>query len=348
MQLTLHTITLPLKHRFTISRDSRVSQDAVIVALSENGLTGYGEVTTSQWYAQTLESILAGIERVRDFLEHTACGPPDRIWSQLEGQLHGQRFAQCALDMAVHDLYGRLQARSLVDLWGLNRHAIPDSSFTIGIDTINCMIGKLREQPGWSCYKIKLGVRDDLDIVRALRQETTATFRVDANCAWTATETVDKSHQLRDLGVEFIEQPLPPTASAADQQLVFERSALPIIADESCLEESDVDRCQGRFHGVNVKLCKCGGLTPALRMLRRARGLGMKTMVGCMVESSIGISAAAQLLPLLDYADLDGAVLLRDEPARGVRIDQGHVTLSALPGTGAELLSDRLHEFAIR
>ena len=348
MKLTLHNIALPLRHRFTISRGSQTVQEALIVALSEGEFTGLGEVTANSYYGHSLQAISAKIERVRPRLEAMSCSEPETLWTELQSELENDTFAQCALDLALHDLWGRLQHKSVVELWGLNRQKIPDSSYTIGIDSIETMVAKLKEQPGWSCYKIKLGVANDLEILQSLRNETTATFRVDANCAWTAAETIEKSIAMKELGVEFIEQPLPPDASEADQKLVFERSALPLLADENCIVESDVDRCHGRFHGVNVKLCKCGGLTPAVRMLRRARTLGMKTMVGCMVESSIGISAAAQLLPLLDYADLDGAVLLRDEPARGVRIERGTVIWADSPGTGAELMPDRLNEFLLK
>jgi len=211
------------------------------------------------------------------------------------------------------------------------------SSFTIGIDTIEQMVAKLAEQSGWDLYKIKLGTPRDLEIVAALRQRTSATFRVDANCGWSIEQAIANSHELAKLDVEFIEQPLPPEASAADRQRLFRESALPVMADEDCQVEADVEKCAECFHGVNVKLCKCGGLTPALRMLRRARELNMRTMVGCMVESSIGISAAAQLAPLLDYADFDGAVLLQEDPAIGTEIRQGKIVLSDQPGHGAGL-----------
>ncbi|MCA9234960.1 MAG: dipeptide epimerase, partial [Planctomycetales bacterium] len=186
-------------------------------------------------------------------------------------------------------------------------------------------------------YKIKLGTPHDLEIVRELRRHTRAVFRVDANCAWTADEAIAKSHALADLGVEFIEQALP-AADWEGAQRVFAKSALPVIADESCIHEADVARCHGRFHGVNVKLVKCGGLTPARRMIAEARSLGMKTMVGCMTESTVGISAIAQLLPLLDYVDMDGAVLLARDVATGARVDRGRCLYPDAPGTGVELL----------
>src|SRR5688572_18865908 len=180
----------------------------------------------------------------------------------------------------------------------------------------------LLEMPGWPIYKIKLGTKYDLDIVRELRKHTDAAFRVDANCGWTADEAIANSHELATLGVEFIEQPLPANEWDAMKRVHCE-SELPIIADESCIAESDVERCVGHFHGVNVKLVKCGGLTPARRMAVRARELGMKAMVGCMTESTVGISAIAQLLPLLDYVDMDGAALLAEDIASGVKVERG-------------------------
>jgi L-alanine-DL-glutamate epimerase-like enolase superfamily enzyme len=199
------------------------------------------------------------------------------------------------------------------------------------------MVAKLAEMPGWPVYKIKLGTPRDQEIIRELRRHTSAIFRVDANCGWTADETIANSKVLCDLGVEFIEQPLPP--EQIDQmRRVRAESALPIIADESCLVESDVARCVGHFHGINIKLVKCGGLTPARRMAALAREHSLAVMVGCMTESSIGISASAQLLPLVDFADLDGAVLLARDIARGVTVDRGIVRFPETNGCGVELL----------
>ena len=175
-----------------------------------------------------------------------------------------------------------------------------------------------------------------MEIVRELRQHTASTFRVDANCGWTAEQTIRNSHELKDLGVEFIEQPL-----AADQwdamTEVRDHSALPVIADESCVVETDVERCATHFHGINIKLVKCGGLTPARRMIDKARKLGLKVMVGCMTESSVGISAIAQLLPLLDYVDMDGALLLSDDIATGVTIEKGQCIFPDRNGNGVVL-----------
>ncbi|MBT5018174.1 MAG: dipeptide epimerase, partial [Planctomicrobium sp.] len=179
----------------------------------------------------------------------------------------------------------------------------------------------------------------DLEIMQALRQETDAVLRVDANCAWTAEQTVEMSHALHELDIEFIEQPLPATASAADKEYVYKNSVLPVIADESCMHEDDVIRCVDRFHGINVKLSKCGGLTPAFRMLKKARELGLKTMAGCMIESDVAIGAALQLSPLLDFADLDGSVLLAEQPFTGVSIINGTMAKPIGVGTGVSAIA---------
>ena len=358
MKLTLHRLSLPLEHEFRIARSARTHQPSVIVELSDGEHTGLGEVTANPYYGQTLDSIVTAIESVRSTVESYEFGSPEDLWDKLHHKVpsrakrvlrgSGEKFALNAIDLAAHDLFGHIKGKPLHALWGLDVSSVVDSSYTIGLGPIDEMVAKVQQYAGWSCYKIKLGTENDIEIVRTLREHTDAAFRVDANCAWTALEAIEKSRTLESLGVEFIEQPLPADASRDDQQLVFDRSALPIIADENCLVESDVAACRGLFDGVNVKLSKCGGLTPGLRMLKQARELGLKTMLGCMVESSIGISAAAHLLPLLDYADLDGAVLLADEPCSGVTIERGRVHFADGPGSGAVLDRDRLAEFAVR
>jgi L-alanine-DL-glutamate epimerase-like enolase superfamily enzyme len=279
----------------------------------------------------------SALESVRSLVESAEPLNPEKLWEQTSQRLADNPFAQCALDQAAWDLYGKQQGAPVYRLWGLSIDRVPQSNFTIGIDTIEVMVAKLLEMPGWPIYKIKLGTKHDLDIVRELRKHTDAVFRVDANCGWTADEAIANSHELAKLGVEFIEQPLPAKEWDAVKR-VHSESALPIIADESCIAESDVERCVGHFHGVNVKLVKCGGLTPARRMAVRARELGMKAMVGCMTESTVGISAIAQLLPLLDYVDMDGAALLAEDIATGVKVERGTAIYPAANGTGAALL----------
>ncbi|MCA9264103.1 MAG: dipeptide epimerase [Planctomycetales bacterium] len=340
MRMTLYQIPLQLTHEFTIARDSTSVQQSLIVCLEHDGIQGYGEVTENAYYGHTIASMRESLETARiylyDFLEKS----PAELWPNVHDTIGDDHFALAALDMAAHDLRGKRLGIPTWQDWGLLWAKVPDSSFTIGIDSLDTMVAKLAEVPGWPIYKIKLGTDHDLEIVKELRKHTQARFRVDANCGWTVPQTIDYSRELAGLGVEFIEQPLPADARLDDHQAVFEQSALPIIADESCQVEADVAACHGLFHGVNVKVCKCGGLTPAVRMLNEARQLKMRTMVGCMVESSVGISGAAQLLPLLDYADLDGALLIRNDPAVGVTIEKGRVQQPRRSGTGVSLLPE--------
>jgi len=251
------------------------------------------------------------------------------------------KFALNALDQAIHDLWGKLRGAPVYQLWGLSTENVPLSDYTLGIDTPEKMVAKLNEMPGWPVYKIKLGTADDLAIIRELRRHTDTLFRVDANCGWTAEQTIEYAPLLKKLNVEFIEQPLPPD-DVEGARRAFENSALPLIADENCVAEEDVDRCAGRFHGINIKLVKCGGLAAARRMVARARELGMKVMAGCMTESTVGISALAQLLPLLDYVDMDGAVLLAKDVATGVRLERGRCIYPSVNGTGVRLIDGPL------
>ncbi|TWT58275.1 L-Ala-D/L-Glu epimerase [Thalassoglobus neptunius] len=342
MKLTKHHLTLKLREPFTIARGSMTHQKSLVVQLEHDGISGFGEVTENLYYGHTIASMEASLEKIESILQEYISQRPEDVWDVFREKLEGDLFALSALDMAAHDYFARAQQFPTWKRWGLSWENVPVSSYTIGIDTVPTMVEKLHRQQGWDIYKIKLGTDRDLEIVRALRQETDAIFRVDANCGWGPQETVDNSIVLKDLRVEYIEQPLPADASEADQEFVFRNSVLPIIADESCQVEEDVRRYIGKFHGINVKICKCGGLTPALKMLKNARELGLKTMVGCMIESSVGISGAAQLLPLLDYADLDGSSLLEEDPAEGVLVLQGQVKLSERNGNGngARLKSD--------
>jgi len=334
MRVRLHRLNLPLEHEFKIARGSMTVQRSLVVELEVDGITGFGESTENDYYGFSLDSMAGSIESCSEVIESYRFGSPEELWMRLHSLIPNDPFALSAIDLAAHDLFGKLAGRHTYDMLGLEWKDLPDSSYTIGIDNIDKMVAKLRERPDWRIYKIKLGTSHDVDIIRQLRNETQAIFRVDANCGWTVDETVANSFALKALGVEFIEQPLPADASVNEHRNVFRESALPIVADENCLIESDVEKCHGIFHGVNIKLCKCGGITPAVRMLRHARSLGMRTMVGCMVESSVGISAAAQLLPLLDYADLDGAELLAADVAVGVKVTNGVVRLGNHFGNG--------------
>jgi len=338
LQLQLRDLHLPLRHPFTIAHGTTTVQHNLLVELIQDDVTGYGEGASADAFPEfTADSMRAALEKTRPDIEREKLDDPASLWDRLLPVLGHNRFALCALDEAAHDLWGKLRGAPVWKLWGLALRDLPLSDYTIGMDSIEKMIIKMKEFDGWPIYKIKLGTANDLDVIRELRRHTQAIFRVDANTAWTAGQAIALAPELKRLGVEFIEQPL----RAADWDgmgRVYRESALPVIADESCLVEEDVPRCAGFFHGINIKLNKAGGLTPARRMIARARELGLKVMVGCMCESSIGISAIGQLLPMLDYVDMDGAVLLARDVASGVRLEQGRAIFPDENGNGVRLL----------
>lgn len=332
MQLELKAYQLPLRHQFRISRETTDVQETLVASLSLDGETGYGEATANEYYKSTAAGMMAQIESIRDEISSFTFSTPE-IFHNFLTRSGLSNFAICALDLAAHDLYGKLLGKPLYELWGYSIQSYPTTNYTIGIDTIERMVTKMQEKP-WPIYKIKLGTEEDVAIVSELRRYTDAVFRIDANGAWSSRETIENSVILKKLGVEFIEQPLP-AGDWRGMEKVMHFSALPVIADESCVVESDVARCSLHFHGINIKLCKCGGLTPALRMIKNARDLGLKVMAGCMTESTVGISAVAQLLPQLDYVDMDGAMLLASDIADGIEIrDDAKVIFPDRGGSG--------------
>ena len=319
MKTIFHPHHLKLRHTFRISRESRDVQETLIVELSDGVISGYGEATANPYYKVTLDSLQETIRKINipDKWE-----TPTQLWDQLKSQFGNDSFAQCAVDLAAYDYWGKKNGKPAWKMLGLDIKKTLLSNYTIGIDTIPKMVSKMEEFKNWPIFKIKLGTDNDLEIVKELRKHTKAIFRVDANCGWTMDQTIEFSKALKELNVEFIEQPLPAD-KWEDMAKVTQKSALPIIADESCITENDVEKCLKSFHGINIKLTKCGGISPALRMIKKAKDAGKKVMVGCMTESTVGISAIAQLLPLLDYVDMDGAVLLGEDIADGVKVVNG-------------------------
>ncbi|MFC5626627.1 dipeptide epimerase [Algoriphagus winogradskyi] len=336
MNLSFQVVDLPLKHTFTIAHQSRDVQDTLIVKLQDGAFFGLGESTTNPFYGMTISNMMECLERFRPIVEKVEWKTPAELWDLGKEIFKENPFAQCALDMAAWDIYAKKSGKKLYELLDLNPAGIPLTNFTIGIDTVEKMVTKMKEVH-WPIYKIKLGTSDDLAIIRELRKHTDAIFRIDANCAWTADQAINYSGELKKLGVEFMEQPLGKDDLEGMKE-VYKHSKLPVIADESCIVESDVKKCHGLFHGINVKLVKAGGITPGLRMIHEAKKLGMKTMVGCMTESSVGITAIAHIAPLLDYVDMDGAMLLSKDPAKGVIITPEKVTFPEGNGIGAEMI----------
>jgi L-alanine-DL-glutamate epimerase-like enolase superfamily enzyme len=337
MKVILRTFDLQLKHTFTISRHSYKTQPTLIVELQSDGYSGFGETTSNTYYKNTVEMMKNDIEKIIPFIESATNETPEEFWQQAHQLLKHNLFSLCALDNAYTDLYARKKGKKLYELWNYSIDHNPKTDYTIGIDSIEKMVAKMTELP-WPIYKIKLGTKEDLAIVTELRKHTNAIFRIDANCGWTVAETLKNAIELKKLGVEFLEQPLKANDWEGHQE-VFKKSVLPVIADESCITEEDVAKCYNHFHGVNIKLVKCGGLTPARRMIAEAKKLGMKTMVGCMTESTVGISAIAHLLPELDFVDMDGALLLSNDIATGVTISSGIINYPEIDGIGVQLIT---------
>tara|TARA_R110002050_G_scaffold100580_1_gene208129 strand:- start:79689 stop:80699 length:1011 start_codon:yes stop_codon:yes gene_type:complete len=335
MKINLKKYTLPLKHTFSISRESHDFQNTLIAGLSLDGQTGYGEATSNPYYKITVESMMAEINNIANEINTFKFTTPE-VFNAFLVSKGLSNFAICALDLAAHDLYGKLENKPLYEIWGTTIAKIPTTNYTIGIASIDKMVAKMKETP-WPIYKIKLGTDDDVNIIKELRKHTDAVFRIDANCAWSAKETIVNAPLLKDLGVEFLEQPLKADDWKGMEE-VMHHSVLPVIADESCIIESDVEKCGLHFSGINIKLTKCGGLTPALRMIKKGKEMGLKIMVGCMTESTVGISAVAQLLPQLDYVDMDGALLLKEDIADGVVIqNDATVIFPSIGGSGVTL-----------
>ena len=335
MELILKAYDLKLKHTFTISRKSIDVQPCVIVTLKDGKFSGFGEASSNPYYNITVPMMIADLEKIRPIIESSGTETPEEFWSKMHPYLKDNLFALCALDNAYNDLYARKKGKKLYELWNYSTEKNPLTDYTIGIAPIEKMVAKMKELP-WPIYKIKLGTQEDIAIVKALREHSNAIFRIDANCGWEVDETINNSIALKKLGVEFLEQPLPAN-DWEEHKEVFKHSALPVIADESCIKEEDVALCFNHFHGVNIKLAKCGGLTPGRRMIQEAKQLGLRTMAGCMTESTVGISAIAQILPELDYVDMDGPLLLSEDIASGISLEFGKINYADGNGTGVQL-----------
>lgn len=326
---------LPLQHPFTISRYTITVQKTAIVCISDGNHFGYGEATVNPYYHSTQERLTESFIKIQSIVEAASGLHPEEFWNTIEPILKNDYFALCAVDIAYWDLYARKSNKTVRSYWSGEHEPTLLTSYTIGIDSIEKMQQKIIEKP-WPIYKIKLGTSNDIEIVESLRKITDSVFRIDANCAWNARQTIENSKILNDLNVEFIEQPLK-AEDILGMKKVKDQSVLPIIADESCQREEDVLMCSELFHGLNIKLMKCGGITPALRMIQIAKENSILLMAGCMTESSVGISGLVQIASLLDYLDADGALLLSQDIASGASFNFGKIIYPNAFGTGVKL-----------
>src|SRR5450432_462469 len=335
MKVNYKTFNLPFKYPFTISKGTKTHQPTFIAELDFNGVKGYGEAPAISYYNIPVEKMIADLEAKKIFVEKYALMDVERYWHYLHHLFPQNSFLVCALDIAAWDIFGKLRQLPLYKYWGANFSSVPLTDYTIGIDTIAKMVQKLKDKP-WPVYKIKHGTKEDISIIRELRKHTDAAFRVDANAGWQLKEALEIIPVLKGLNVELVEQPLAKY-NWEEMKILFEKSMLPLFADEACVFENDVEKCLNHFHGINIKLTKCSGITPARRMISRARELNMQVMIGCMNESTIGSAAIAHLAPFADYIDMDGPLLLAEDIATGIDYNFGKYTLSGKPGLGIEL-----------
>lgn len=332
LQLKHYSFNLPFEYPFTIAKGTKTYQPSLVVSLGLANMRGFGEAPAISYYNITVEEMIASLESKRGLIERYALIDPKRFWHFLHHLTPGQHFLIAALDIAGWDLFAQMRRMPLYHLLGLKWENIPLTDYTLGNDTPENMLAKLKAKP-WPIYKVKFRNADDIDTLRLLRANSTATFRIDANESLSFDDTKRLLPELQQLGVDLIEQPLPRTAIEEMKELKA-ISPIPFFADESCTTEDEVKKCAEGFHGINIKLTKCGGITPALRMVDEARALGLKVMMGSMNESSIGTAAIANMLPLLDEVDADGPLLLKEDIADGLAYDNGVMKLSGRHGLG--------------
>jgi len=324
---------LELIHTFTIARGSEVIDPCIIVEVEHDGIVGYGEAAPTERYGETKKSVMDFLEKV-NLSQFKDPFQLEDILAYVDHVAPHNTSAKAAIDIALHDWVGKRLGVPLWKLWGLDKSKTPITDFTIGIDKLDLIAQKVKEAGVYPILKVKVGVPDDEEIMKTIRKITNKVIRVDANEGWTSKELArDKILWLEEQGVELIEQPLP--ASDLDGTAwLREQVHIPIIADENAIRLHDLPRLYGAFDGINIKLMKCTGLREAMRMIHTARAMKMKIMLGCMIESSVAISAAAQLSPLVDYADLDGNILIKNDPFDGVKVVNGKLVLNDKPGLG--------------
>ncbi len=327
---------LNLIHTWTISRNSADVKNNVFVRYHRNGVFGIGEAAPNIRYNETPESTIELIQRAVPIVEQYNPWHFVDMGYAIRALAEEQTAAKCAIDIAVMDWVGKSLGIPLYRFFGLDKSKAPITTFSIGIDTPEVMQQKVREAEQFPILKIKVGRDNDEEIINAVRAVTDKPLRVDANEGWkTKEEALEKIRWLEKMGVEFIEQPLP-AAMLEETRWLRERVTIPIIADEAVKKAADIPQLATAYDGINIKLMKSGGIQEALRMIWMARSLGMKIMLGCMIESSCAIAAAAHISPLVDYADLDGNLLISNDPFRAVIVDRGRLILPDKPGLGLE------------
>jgi L-Ala-D/L-Glu epimerase len=338
MKLTFEPYELQLRHTFTVAAYSRTTTPDVQVKIEYDGFTGHGEASMPPYLGQTVESVCNFLKKV-DLGQFSDPFQIDDILTYVDGISEGDTAAKAAVDIALHDLVGQLMGQPWYRIWGMNAAKAPDTTFTIGIDTPEVVREKTREcAEQFNILKVKVGLDNDKEMIETIREITDLPLAVDANQGWKDKDkALEMIYWLKDHGVVMVEQPMPKEMMDENAWLT-ERSPLPTFADEAVQRLSDVHRVKGAYTGINIKLMKCTGMREAWKMLNYARAEGMKVMIGCMTETSCAVTAAAQLSPAVDFADLDGNLLIANDRFEGMTVVNGKITLPDRPGLGLNLL----------
>ncbi len=337
-KLHIETRRLSLAHTWTIARNSSDYKDNVFIALEKEGITGLGEAAPNVRYGENAALTTERLRAVEPYLAGSDFFQYENLLNGLYERITDQNCAVAAIDMALMDWLGKALKTPLYKIWGLNPADAPPTSYSIGIDQPEQMQQRVREHQNMAVFKIKLGKENDREIIEAIRAVTDRPIRVDANEGWKSRElALERIEWLATQNVQFVEQPMPEDRHA-DMIWLKERSPLPLMADEALHTGRDIPRIADGYHGINIKLMKSMGLVEARRMIHTARALDMQVMLGCMVESSLAISAGVHLSPLVDYVDLDGHLLLAADPVSGLKLENGHVRPSDRPGLGVDFL----------
>jgi len=327
MNLKYESFELKLKETFSISRSSIDTKKVVYVRIDE----GIGEVSPSTYYGENEGTVKEALELFRNELGDDPL-EIEGVLEKINSRIAGNFSAKAGIDLALHDLIGKRLNQPVHKLLGITKKEI-ETSYTIGLDTIKRMQEKVKEASGFLVYKVKVGVENDLKMVEAIREVTDAKIRLDANCGWDLKEALKKLKVLEKFDIELIEQPVQPE-NLEDLRIIRENTDIPVFVDEWVMTSRDIPQYMGKVDGINIKLMKCGGIREALKMIHTARACNLKVMLGCMIESSVGISAAAQIAPLVDYVDLDGNLLISNDPYSGPELKNGRWILNDLPGLG--------------
>ncbi len=334
LELKFFPYELNLRHVFTVATYSRTTTPDVQVEITYDGVTGYGEASMPQYLGQTVQSVSAFLQKV-DLSQFSDPFQLEDILAYVDSLSPGDTAAKAAVDIALHDLVGKLLGSPWYKIWGLNKEKAPSTTFTIGIDTAEVVKQKTKECANqFNILKVKLGRENDKEMIETIRSVTDLPIAVDINQGWKDKQkAIDEIYWLKEHGIVMIEQPMPKEM-IDDIAWITEKSPLPIFADEAIQRLKDIKKLEGAYTGINIKLMKCTGMHEAWKMLNYARAIGMKVMVGCMTETSCAVSAAAQLSPAVDFADLDGNLLISNDRFKGMEVVKGKITLPDLPGIG--------------